>query len=135
LKESNFFITVQKSKSKSGLTIALRFSISQHSRDVYLLESLVDYLGCGYVIKYEKRSVPAGSEFIVTKIDHIVEHIIPFFEKHPIVGSKHLNYLKFKNAAIIIKNKEHLNPDRKGLEQLLILKKNMNKYSEEAGKE
>jgi hypothetical protein len=130
--ESNFFITVQKSKTKSGLTIALRFSISQHSRDVLLLESLVNYFGCGYVVKYEKRSV---SEFIVTKIDHIVEHIIPFFEKHPIVGSKHLNYLKFKNAAIIIKNKEHLNPDRKGLEQLLVLKKNMNKYSEEAGKE
>ena len=73
--ESNFFITVQKSKSKSGLTISLRFSKSQHSRDVLLLESLVNYFGCGYVAKYEKRSV---CEFIVTKIDHIVEHIIPF---------------------------------------------------------
>jgi hypothetical protein len=76
--ESNFFITVQKSKSKSGLTISLRFSISQHSRDVLLLESLVNYFGCGYVAKYEKRSV---CEFIVTKIDHIVENIIPFFDK------------------------------------------------------
>jgi hypothetical protein len=106
--ESNFFITVQNSKStlasglgqsprwrraeESGLTISLRFSISQHSRDVLLLESLVNYFGCGYVAKYEKRSV---CEFIVTKIDHIVEYIIPFFEKHPIVGSKHLNYLNF----------------------------------------
>jgi len=54
-------------------------------------------------------------EIIVIKMDHIVEHIIPFFEKHHIVGSKHFNYLNFKNAAIIIKNKEHLNPDRKGL--------------------
>ena len=44
-------------------------------------------------------------------------------EKHLIVGSKHLNNLNFKNAAIIIKNKEHLNPDRKGLEQLLAKKK------------
>jgi hypothetical protein len=130
--ESNFFIAVQKSKSKSGLTFTLRFSISQHSRDVLLLESLVNYFGCGYVAKYEKRSI---CEFIVTKIDHIVEYIIPFFEKYPIEGSKHLNYLKFKNAAYIIKNKEHLNPNRKGVLQLFSLKKNMNKYNVETGKE
>ena len=90
------------------------------------MESLVNYFGCGYVAKYEKRSI---CEYIVTKTNHIVEHIIPFFDKHSVVGSKHLNYLNFKKAAIIIKNKEHLNPDRKGLEQLLVLKKNMNKYS------
>ena len=52
--ESNFFfITVQKSKSKSGLTISLRFSISQHSKDVLFLETLVNYFGCGYVAKSE----------------------------------------------------------------------------------
>ena len=37
--ESNFFITVQKSKTKSGLAVLLRFSIGQHSRDLLLLES------------------------------------------------------------------------------------------------
>jgi glucuronate isomerase len=30
-------------------------------------------------MNYKKRSV---CEFIITKIDHIVEHIIPFFDKH-----------------------------------------------------
>ena len=55
-------------------------------------------------------------------MDHIVEHIIPFFEKHPIVGSKHLKFLDLKSAANIIKNKEHLNADRVGLEQVLKLK-------------
>ena len=67
-------------------------------------------------MNYKKRSV---CEFIITKIDHIVEHIIPFFEKH---RSKHLNFLDFKSAANIIKNKEHLNADRVGLEQNLKLK-------------
>lgn len=90
--ESNFFIAVQKSKTKSGLSVSLRFSISQHSRDLLLLESFVNYLGCGYVAKYDKRSL---CEFIVTKIDDIVEHIIPFFEKYPVVGSKHFKFLIF----------------------------------------
>lgn len=72
-----------------------------------------------HVAKYKNRSVYG---FIVTKIDHIFDHIIPFFEKHPIVGSKHLNFLDFKSAASIIKNKEHLNEDGVGLEKILQLK-------------
>lgn len=139
--ESNFFITVQKSKTKSGLAVWLRFSIAQHSRDLLLLESLVNFFGCGYVVKYEKRTV---CEFIVTKIDHIVIHIIPLFEKYPVLGSKYLNYLDFKNVANIINNKEHLNIDGKGLEQILQLKngtslintdKALNNHRDETGKE
>jgi hypothetical protein len=81
-------------------------------------------------MNYKKRSV---SEFIVTKIDHIVEHIIPFFDKHPILGSKHLNFLDFKSAAYIIKNKEHLNEDGLGLEQILELKRRITSlYSNKA---
>lgn len=120
--ESNFFIAVQKSKTKSGLSVGLRFSIGQHSRDFLLLENLVNFFGCGYVFKYEKRSV---CEFIVTRTDHIINYIIPFFEEHPIGGSKQFNYIDFKNAASIIKDKEHLNPDGKGLKQILELKSNI----------
>ena len=137
--ESNFFIAVQKSKSKSGLTVWLRFSIGQHSRDLLLLESLVNFFGCGYVTKYKKRAI---CEFIVTKIDHVILHIIPFFEKYPIIGSKNFNYLDFKSAANIIKNKEPLNS--KGLEQILQLKissslinkdKAINNHRDETGNE
>jgi hypothetical protein len=85
--------------------------------------------GGGSVMNYKKRSV---CEFIITKIDHIVEHIIPFFDKHPILGSKHLNFLDWKSASYIIKNKEHspppagllggMNKDGLGLKQILQLK-------------
>lgn len=116
--ESNFFIAVQKSKTKCGFTTSLRFSIGQHSRDILLMEKFVNFFGCGYVVNYEKRSV---CEFIITKIDDIVNYVIPFYEKHPIQGSKHLAYIDFKKASLIIKNKEHLNEE--GLEQILQLKK------------
>ena len=122
--ESNFFISLQKSKTKSGLAVSLRFSISQHSRDFLLLKNFITFFGCGYVVKYQNRPL---CEFIVTKIDNILEHIIPYFEKHPVLGSKHFNYINFKNAACIIKSKEHLNPNRKGLEQILELKSNIDK--------
>ena len=123
--ESNFFITVQKSKTNSGLASSLRFSISQHSIDLLLLESFVGFFNCGYVVKYKNRLI---CEFIVTKIDHIIEHIISFFEKHPILGSKYLNYLDFNSAAESIKNREHLNPDGLGLEKILQLKNKMTAF-------
>ena len=60
------------------------------------------------------KKIKAGMN---TGTNHIVEHIIPFFEEHPVVGSKHFNYLDFKSAVYIIKNKEHFNSDGKGLEK------------------
>jgi len=128
--ESNFFIAVQKAKTNSGISTSLRFSIAQHSRDLLLLESFINFFGGGFVVNYTKRSV---CEFVVAKIDLILKHIIPFFDKHPILGSKHLNYLDFKSAAYIIKNKEHLNADGVGLEQILQLKKRITSlYSNKA---
>jgi len=61
-----------------------------------LLESLVKFFGGGYVMSYKNRPL---CEYIITKIDIIMERVIPFFNKHPITGSKHLDFLNFKNAA------------------------------------
>lgn len=122
--ESNFFISVQKSKNKSGLSVWLRFSIGQHSRDISLLEGLLVFFGCGYLANYAQRSV---CEFIVTRTDHLADNIIPFFNKHPVVGLKYSNYLYFKSALDILKNKEHLNTDGKGLERILQLKSSISK--------
>ena len=101
-----------------GFTTSLRFSIAQHSRDLLLLKSLVKFFGGGYVMSYKNRSL---CEYIITKIDLVMEKVIPFFNKYPVIGSKHLDFLDFENAAHIIKNKEHLN--KEGLEKILSLKK------------
>ena len=105
-----------------GFTTSLRFSIAQHSRDLLLLKSLVKFFGGGYVMSYKTRPAPKGEcEYIITKIDLVMEKVIPFFNKYPVIGSKHLDFLDFENAAHIIKNKEHLN--KEGLEKILSLKK------------
>ena len=128
--ESNFFIAVKKAKTNSGISTSLRFSIAQHSRDLLLLESFLNLFGGGFVVNSTKRPI---CEFVVAKIDLILKHIIPFFDEYPILGSKHLIYLDFKSAAYIIKNKEHLNADGVGLNQILQLKKRITSlYSSEA---
>jgi hypothetical protein len=114
--ESNFFIVT------SGKYVWLRFSIGQDSRDILLLKSLVKFFNCGYVTQYKNRKV---CEFVVTKINDIIINIIPFFEKYKIQGYKYNDYLNFKEAAVLVKNKEHLT--EKGLNKILKLKKNMSK--------
>lgn len=114
--ESNFFITI------SGTKVWLRFSIAQDSRDIQLLKSLIEFFNCGYVAQYKKREV---CEFIITKINDIIINIIPFFDQYKIEGSKYKDYVNFKEAAFLIKNKEHLT--EKGLNKIIELKNSMNK--------
>lgn len=114
--ESNFFITI------SGTKVWLRFSIAQYSRDILLLKNLVKFFNCGYVAQYKNRKV---CEFIITKIDEIIINIIPFFYKYKIEGSKYKDYVNFKEAAILNKNKEHLT--KNGLNKIIELKNSMNK--------
>jgi hypothetical protein len=89
-----------------------------------LLKSLVEFFNCGYIAQYKNRKV---CEFIVTKINDIIIYIIPFFEKYKIEGSKYKDYVNFKEAAILIKNKEHLGGAEKGLNKIIELKNSMNK--------
>lgn len=113
--ESNFFITI------SGTKVWLRFSIAQDSRDILLLKSLIEFFSCGYLAQYKNREV---CEFIITKINDIIINIIPFFDKYKIEGpaspTKYMDYLNFKEAAFLIKNKEHLT--EKGLNKIIELK-------------
>lgn len=114
--ESKFFITI------SGTKVWLRFSIAQDSRDILLLKSLVEFFNSGYVAQYKNRKV---CEFIVTKINDIILYIIPFFDKYKIEGSKYKDYVNFKEAAILIKNKKHLTEIC--LNKIIKLKNSMNK--------
>lgn len=119
--ESNFFIAISNPKG-GGTSTWLRFSIGQDSRDIALLESVVNFFCCGKVYRIKNREV---CEFVVTRIDDIINIIIPFFDKHFILGSKHMNYIKFKEAATLIKNKQHLNEE--GIYRIKELKNSMNK--------
>jgi LAGLIDADG endonuclease len=119
--ESCFCISIYESKkSKLGLAVQLVFKITQHSRDMELLKSISNYLGCGRV---EKRKSKA-CDFTVTSFKSFEEKILPFFSENPLYGLKSLELEAFKKAFLIIKNKEHL--EVQGLEELKNIKDYMN---------
>ena len=109
-------------------------SIAQHSRDLLLLESFVNFLASGFVMNYKKTFSMWVYYYKNFWLRHnIVEHIIPFFDKHPCYAWGQSTKITWKSAAYIIKNKEHLNEDGLGLEEILQLKRRITSlYSNKA---
>ena len=81
------------------------------------MKSIIFYFGCG---SYVARDNKDFGEFIVTKLQDIIEKIIPFFKKYPIEGVKSLDYAKFCEVAEIMKTGGHLTPE--GLEKIMEIK-------------
>jgi len=116
-----FNIIVTKSPhTKTGYRVVLRFQITQHNRDIPLLNSFITYLECGRVESFN----PSASNFVVTKFSDITDKIIPFFDKYAIHGIKSLDYISFKQIAMLMKENQHLTPE--GLEKIKLIKSNMN---------
>ena len=44
----------------------------------------------------------------ISKFSDIVNIIVPFFDKYPIIGLKKLDYLDFKKVSELVKTKNHL---------------------------
>lgn len=114
--EGCFYIKPIKSKSelKPG-KYSLVFTISQHSKDLLLLNNIVDYLQCGVI------EIPGGrneGRYIVYKFnDHL--------EKFNLVTIKQLDFLDYKKAASLLKKKSLINEE--DLYNIQIIKSGMNK--------
>jgi len=114
-------VVVQEAKSgfAERYDISLRFTITQHNRDLVLLEGLINYLGCGRCSLSRNEAT-----FIVSKFSDISNKIIPLFNEYPLIGTKQANYLDFLKVVELIRTKDHLT--KEGLEKIQIIKSNMN---------
>jgi hypothetical protein len=62
--------------------------------------------------------------FQVVNTSHILDIIIPFFDKYPLDGIKSLDFADFKLVAEIVKTQKHLTSE--GFNQILNIKAGMN---------
>jgi len=106
---------------KNRVEIRLNFQIDQKKDNV--LKLIKNYLGGN--IGYRKRldiyyygSTSYGS----------ARNVIKYFDHFHLLSNKHINYLKWRKAYIIIQNKEHLN--KEGIDKITNLKNTMNRLSD-----
>jgi hypothetical protein len=118
--EGCFWIkTLKAGPNKEGLRSVIGFQISQHSRDLPLMEKLMSFFECG-------RLEPTGSAYslVVTKLSLINEKIIPFYMTYPILGSKSEDFKDWCRAVQLRNHKAHLTPQ--GLKEILNIKYSIN---------
>jgi hypothetical protein len=104
--EGSFYISLYESnKRKAGYAVSLSFSLSQHLKDVELLERLSLFLDCGVVRRSSNRGT---AELIITKSSDLNQKVIPLLLKYNLSGVKLLDFERFKEVSLLIGNKMHL---------------------------
>lgn len=99
----------------------LVFTITQHSKDEKLIKKIEEYFEGGNTYNYKTRS---AVDFQISKINDLIDKIIPFFDKYKIVGIKSQDFEDFKKIAFLIKNGSHLTVE--GVNHIFNIQSGMN---------
>ena len=86
------------------------------------MKRLISYFECGSIEKDPRKSC---LHFSVSRFADNYEKIIPFFNKHSILGKKYMDFKDWSKVAEIINHKNHLTPQ--GLDKIREIKSGMNK--------
>jgi len=137
--DGSFNLTIKSPEAKKGYRVSLRFSINLNVRELDVIKGLVTFFNLHETKVSKIANVSAIETNVIdqhiyiseksvtlqiTKISDIVDTIIPFFEKYPILGVKSLDFADFQTVAKIVVAKEHLTPE--GFKEILEIKSNMN---------
>jgi len=122
--EGNFDAGIRKATNTRKERVYLRFRITQHERDLKLMELLIKYFGAGR-IECDKRLKHSVVTLVIGNFSDISNKIIPFFDQYPIFGVKYLDYLDWANIANIMILGNHKTPE--GLEKIKLIEARMNK--------
>ena len=122
--DSSFTVSVlKKSNMKIGWTVLARLIITLHKKDVDLLYRIQTCLGDVGTIKLRNNSDVV--DFVVGSVGDLVNKVIPFFLKYPLITRKRADFIIFNKIVELIDQKEHLTLE--GIQKIVNLKASMNK--------
>ena len=101
--------------------VRLSFQIDQKKSSILLL--IKEFLGGN--IGYRKSQ---DTYYYSSTSFGSARNVINYFDYYHLLSSKHVNYLKWRKAYLIIQNKDHLFED--GLKKIIKLKSTMNRLSD-----
>ena len=105
----------------AGFQVLPEFTVVQHERDVQVLHALKAHFGCGVVrVNHGDRMA-----YRVRSVKHLLEHIVPFFVKHPLKTRKNVDFLKFRDVLLLMEAGNHLTVE--GVERVRSIAQQMNR--------
>lgn len=118
--EGCFHIGIFKNQElRLGFQVLLEFVVTQHRRDVKVLESIRGFFKCG-VVRVNHGDVMC---YRVRRFSDLVNIIIPFFEKHSLKTTKNINFIKFKRVVKLVSSGAHLTTE--GFHQIKKIKEEL----------
>ncbi len=111
----------EHSDMKAGFQVLPEFTVVQHERDVQVLHALKAHFGCGVVRKNHGDRMA----YRVRSKEHLLQRIIPFFEKHPLKTKKRVDFAKFRRVLRMMGAGDHLT--RAGVEEIRRIASQMNR--------
>jgi hypothetical protein len=117
--DASFQIKILNRSNKTE--VRLNFQIDQ--KKDYILLLIKKFLGGNIGYRKSQDTYYYGSTSFGS-----AKNVINYFDYFHLLSSKHVNYLKWRKAYIIIQNKDHLNKD--GLEKIIKLKNTMNRLND-----
>ena len=118
--EGCFSLSIFKEdRSLTGWQVKPIFSISLHNKDIKLLEAIQRTFKTGKIYKHGVDSM----QYRVSSLKNL-QIITDHFDSYPLISQKRADYLLFKQAIAIIKNKEHLSIE--GVLKLVGIKATLN---------
>jgi len=122
--EGCFYVGINPHKEMTlGYQVLPEFTVVQHKRDVQVLYALKEYFGCGVVrINHGDRMA-----YRIRGHKHLLEHIVPFFVKHPLKTKKNVDFKNFRHILLMMEADKHLTSD--GIESIRQIAAQMNRGS------
>jgi hypothetical protein len=92
--EGSFSVSVQRNRTcRVGFQLVPESHVSQNGDRAQVLHLIRTRLGCGYIKPNSRRD--RALVFVVRKREHLLKHVIPFFERNPLLSSKQQDFEKF----------------------------------------
>ena len=105
----------------AGFQVLPEFTVVQHERDVQVLHALKAHFGCGVV----RTNHGDRMAYRVRSVKHLLEHVVPFFVKHPLKTGKNVDFLKFRDVLLLMEAGNHLTHE--GVERIRSIASQMNR--------
>ena len=124
--EGSFHVAIQRNPStRYGWQLVPEFHVSQNPERASVLRLLQARLGCGRI---QANARSGGRDrslvYVVRNRADLTRNVIPFFERHPILSEKSLEFETFAEIVRAMERGEHLGHE--GFERLLASAVQMN---------
>jgi hypothetical protein len=121
--EGSFSVSVQRNPTcRVGFQLVPEFHVSQNGDRAQVLHLIRERLGCGYIKRNSRQD--RAVVFVVRQRRALLESVIPFFERVPLLSSKQADFEKFARVVREMARGRHRTPA--GFGELLELAMSMN---------